>query len=61
MCIRDRDKIGSIFIATHHPELVPFETKDLSNNNKRHQPTLESLDNVQEVAQLITKAIQGDL
>ncbi len=53
------DKIGTIFIGTHHPELVPFETKDLNTNNKRHQPTIELLDNVEEVAALIKRQIQN--
>lgn len=53
------DKIGTIFISTQHPELVPFETKELSTNNKRHQPTMESLDNVEEVAALIKKQMKN--
>ena len=52
------DKIGSIILVPHHPELIPFETKDLTNNNKRHQPSLELLEDVEKVAKMIQEGIR---
>ena len=58
---RKLDKIGSIIIVPHHPQLIPFETKDLANNNKRHQPSLELLENVEEVAKMIQEGIRTNV
>ena len=52
-------KLGTIFLVPHHPELIPFETKDLESNARRHQPTLELVDDVEEVAKLIREGIQN--
>ena len=55
------DKIGTIIIAPHHPELIPFETKDLAKNNKRHQPSIELLEDVEEVAKMIREGIRTNV
>ena len=55
------DKIGSIIIVPHHPESIPFETRDLTNNNKRHQPSIELLENVEEVAKMIRERIRNNV
>jgi len=55
------DKIGSIILVPHHPHLIPFETRDLNNNNKRHQPSMELLENVEEVAEMIREGIRTNV
>jgi hypothetical protein len=49
------EKIGTIFIVPHQPELISFETSDLINHEKRHQPTLELLEEVNAVAEISRK------
>jgi hypothetical protein len=53
------EKIGTIFIVPHQPELISFETSDLINHEKRHQPTLELLEEVNAVAEIIRKKIKN--
>jgi hypothetical protein len=53
------EKIGTIFIVPHQPELISFETSDLINHEKRHQPTLELLEEVTAVAEIIRKKIKN--
>ena len=55
------DKIGSIIIVPHHPELIPFETKDLANNGKRHQPSIELLEDVEKVAKMIREGTRTNV
>lgn len=52
-------KIGTIFLVPKHPQLIDFETINLSNNEKRHQPTLELLEDANEVARTIREGIQN--
>ncbi len=55
------DKIGSIILVPLHPHLIPFETKNLANNDKRHQPSLELLENVEDVAKMIREGIRTNV
>lgn len=53
---------GTIFLAVKNPQLIPFETFTILDNNEkewRHQPTLESIDEVNLVAELIRKGIEN--
>ena len=53
---------GTIFLAVKNPKLIPFETFTILDNNEkewRHQPTLESIDEVNLVAELIRKGIEN--
>ncbi len=52
------DKIGTIFIVPHNPQAIKFDTVNLQNNEKRHLPTLELLDDVNEVAKVIRQGIK---
>lgn len=52
------EKIGTIFIVPKSPKSIKFETTDLIQNEKRHLPTLELLDDVNEVAKTIRKGIK---
>jgi len=53
------EKIGTIFIVPRNPQLINFDTTDLQNNEKRHLPTLELLDNAETVAELIREGIRN--
>jgi len=55
---KKEQKMGSIILSLNDPTKVDFETFNLTNNNKRHQPSLELLDDVKKVAQLLRKAIK---
>lgn len=57
----DDQKHGLIFLIMKDQQKIRFETFDLINGEKRHQPTLEMLEDVNEVAQYIKKGIQGKL
>ena len=52
---------GVIYLGVKNPELIPFETEHIIDGNKRHQPTLEFIDDVKEVSQYIQQGIQGKL
>ena len=53
------EKIGTIFIVPHHPESIKFDTVNLQNNDKRHLPTLELLDDAKSVTRLILERIRN--
>lgn len=53
------EKIGTIFIVPHDPQLINFDTTDLQNNEKRHLPTLELLDDAETVAKMIREGIKN--
>ncbi len=53
------EKIGTIFIVPTNPKSINFETTDLLHNEKRHLPTLELLDNVNDVAKIIQEGIKN--
>ena len=52
-------KIGTIFLVPRHPQMINFETTNLSNNDKRHQPTLELLEDANAVAKIIREGIRN--
>lgn len=52
------EKIGTIFIVPKHPEKIDFETVNLENNERRHLPSLEYLDNAAEIVALLKKEIK---
>lgn len=52
---------GTIFLALKNPTAIAFETftvKDNGEVEKRHQPTLENIENPQAIAKLIREGIQ---
>ena len=51
-------KIGTIFLVPKYPQLVNFETIDLSSKEKRHQPTLELIEDANAVAEIIREKIR---
>lgn len=52
---------GVIFISLKKPSLTEFKTYNLRNGEPRHQPTLEMIEDVEEVGKYITQGIQGKL
>jgi hypothetical protein len=52
---------GVIFLAVKNPTAISFETYNLNNGEKRHQPTLEMIENVEEVGNYIRQGIQKKL
>ncbi|MFK7775517.1 MAG: hypothetical protein AB8F94_25470, partial [Saprospiraceae bacterium] len=62
-CIVEERKSGrgTIFLAFKDPERITFETFTIRDNNefeKRHQPTLENIEDPQAVAKLIQEGIR---
>lgn len=57
----DTDTDGVIRLAVKKPYKIPFETYDLNSGERRHQPTLEMIEDVEEVGKYITLGIQGKL
>lgn len=53
------EKIGTIFLVPKDPSSINFETTDLLQNEKRHLPTLELLEDVKTVAKVIREGIQN--
>jgi len=54
--------IGTIFLSVKNPQLIPFDTYAFLYNKemeRRHQPTLELVDDVNQVAELIRKGIEN--
>ena len=51
-------KQGTIFFAVKNPKIINFDTHHLISKELRHQPTFEMVPNVEEVANLIRKAIK---
>lgn len=52
---------GAIFLAVKNPTDIPFDTIDFSNGERRHQPTLELVEDVHAVGKYIKMGIQGKL
>ena len=48
---------GVIFLAVHEPESIFFDTTNLKSGDRRHQPTIELIDNVHEVGKYIQLGI----
>lgn len=48
-----RDDIGTIYFVVKNPQAINFTTHNFRNSERRHQPTFELVENVNEVAQLI--------
>ena len=57
----NEENYGVIFLVIENPQNIPFHTYDLSNGEQRHQPTLEMIENVNEVGECIKLGIQGKL
>lgn len=58
----EKNKVGTIFLVVKDPSQINFETFEIINHKKsekRHQPTLENLPNIEEVAQLIRQGIKN--
>ena len=51
-----KTKKGTIFLAVKNPDAIDFDT--LRNGEKRHQPTLENIEDSQTVAKLIRERIR---
>lgn len=57
----EKKKVGTIFLAMKNPTTVNFETYEIINHKKsekRHQPTLENLKQVNKVAKFIRQGIK---
>ena len=52
---------GAIFLSVKNPNDIPFNTFDFSNGERRHQPTLELVEEVKAVGEYIKMGIQGKL
>ena len=55
---RETEKDGVIHLAVKNPWRIKFNTYNLSSGERRHQPTLEMIENVESVASFIRKGIQ---
>jgi len=51
------EKIGTIFLVPHQPDSINFDTINLQDNERRHLPTLELLDDAAAVAKMIKERI----
>lgn len=54
--VENENQKGTIFLAIKNPDAITFDT--LRNGEKRHQPTLENIENPQAVAKLIREGIR---
>lgn len=52
---------GVIFLAVKNPNEIPFDTLNFSNGERRHQPTLELVEEVKTVGEYIKMGIQNKL
>ena len=52
---------GVIFLAVKKPNEIPFDTFDFINGERRHQPTLELIEDVKEVGEYIKMGIKRKL
>ena len=52
---------GVIYIGVKKPHEIAFDTYSFSGNERRHQPTLEMIGNVEEVASYIKMGVQNKL
>ena len=52
---------GVIFLAVNNPNRISFDTYNLHSGERRHQPTLEMIHDVKDIAKIIQKGIQGKL
>lgn len=48
---------GVIYLAVHEPDSIFFDTTNLKSGDRRHQPTIELIDNVHEVGKYIQLGI----
>lgn len=58
---RETNTDGVIYLALKHPYRIGFDTHNLSTGERRHQPTLEMVENVKEVGRYIRMGIHGKL
>jgi len=61
LVVNGENKRGTIFLVVKRPKLIPFDTYALNDDGaieRRHQPTLENLKDIDQVAQLIRQQIQ---
>ncbi|MEM6966628.1 MAG: hypothetical protein AAF573_17820 [Bacteroidota bacterium] len=59
--ILETKKDGVVFIGVKNPYRIPFDTYNLYSGERRHQPTLEMIENVEEVTRHIHNGIHGNL
>jgi len=52
---------GVIFLAVKNPNKIPFDTFNFNNGERRHQPTLELIEDVKEVGEYIKMGIKNKL
>jgi len=57
----ESDNNGVIYLGLKDPSSILFETEHIIDGDKRHQPTLEFIDDVKEVGQYIQQGIIGKL
>lgn len=55
---RETEKDGVIHLAVKNPHRLKFDTFNLSSGERRHHPTLEMIENVEQVASFIRQGIQ---
>lgn len=55
---RETEKDGVIHLVVKNPHRIKFNTFNLSSGERRHQPTLEMIENVEDIASYIRKGIQ---
>jgi len=55
--VENNNQKGTIFLAIKNPDTIDFDT--LRNGEKRHQPTLENIENPEAVAELIREGIKN--
>lgn len=54
--VKNDNQKGTIFLAIKNPDTIDFDT--LQNGEKRHQPTLENIEDPEAVAELIQEGIR---
>lgn len=59
--VLETKKDGVIFLGVKRPYRIPFDTYNLFSGERRHQPTLEMVENVEEVTRYIHDGIHGKL
>ena len=59
--VRENQKDGVIYIGVKNPRGIIFDTYNFNGGERRHQPTLEMIENVEEVANYIRMGIRNKL
>lgn len=59
--VEDAPNKGAIFLAVKNPNDIPFDTFNFSSGERRHQPTLELIEEVKEVGDYIKMGIKEKL